>query len=522
MDTKESFTPVILVSPACQDEEAASSIAPPRKTLFRLPSLDSLDPRAKVEIWHLDDNEDDVQSSYSGRRIYDNRSVRLSAICSSQFGLTPLASLAQGLGDYMPEVPEGGYGWWVVFASFLSHFIVNGSIYTFGVFLQHYSNDLFKGKASFTTLSFVGTLQSSSMSLFGLLSGVLTDKLGYKTTLFMGNFLLTLGLAIASLSQQVWSLFLSHGLLCGIGASLVYFPIVSAPSHWFWQRRGLALGVAVAGSGAGGLVLSPAIETLIDSIGVRWTLRFLAFTSFLIVTIVGLLLRLPPQYEIKQQRKKSDSTAVQSIEAGLEKPTTLKGTILKLFKDRRFVLLLCMGFLVSLGYLAPFYLLPSYAVKIGLSSWQGALVGGVLSGASAFGRIGIGFSADYVGHINGLALCLAMSAISCAILWPIALNLGLLMTFAIIYGVFVGGFTALLPVVYADLFGVDDLATVTGIQNTSFGITTLVGTPIVTAIANGSGNFILASIFSGVMIFLAATAVGIIRLSISRSLKIKM
>lgn len=85
-------------------------------------------------------------------------------------------------------MPEGGYGWLVVLASFLAHFIINGTHSAYGVFLQHYVNTAFKGRASTTTLSMVGTLQAASMSLFGMMGGAMADRFGYRTTMFIGIY----------------------------------------------------------------------------------------------------------------------------------------------------------------------------------------------------------------------------------------------------------------------------------------------------------------------------------------------
>jgi len=87
---------------------------------------------------------------------------------------------------------------------------------------------------------------------------------------------MALALILASFATQIWQLMLTQGVLFGIGASLAYYPAIGAPSHWFDAKRGFALGLAVSGTGLGGLALAPATQALMDGVGVEWTLRALA------------------------------------------------------------------------------------------------------------------------------------------------------------------------------------------------------------------------------------------------------
>lgn len=102
----------------------------------------------------------------------------------------------------------------------------------------------------------------------------------------------------------------------------------------------MALGIAVAGSGVGGFVLSPAIQASIAAVGLSWTLRILAFVSYAIVLVAICLIRIP-------------KVAVQS-----ERKPAKMGKQLKILKDVRFLSLFFMGLIVSLGYLVPFFLMP--------------------------------------------------------------------------------------------------------------------------------------------------------------------
>lgn len=81
---------------------------------------------------------------------------------------------------------------------------------------------------------------------------------------------------------QLWQLYLTQGLLYGIGSSMYYFPIMSLTPAYFDRNRGAAMGIVLAGSGIGGLVLSPVFHILLTRLGIRWALRILGMWNFVL------------------------------------------------------------------------------------------------------------------------------------------------------------------------------------------------------------------------------------------------
>ncbi|KAG0379591.1 hypothetical protein BGX24_012548 [Mortierella sp. AD032] len=176
---------------------------------------------------------------------------------------------------------KGFKAWLVVLASTLIQtFAFAPTEFIFGVFEQEYLH-IFPS-ASHSSIALIGTIGSSTTYLVGLFSGAISDRWGYRATSIAGTGIMTAALVLASFSTQLWHLYLSQGLLFGIGASLVYFPSVAAPTHWFEKKRGLAMGISASGSGLGGFFLAPLTQFLIDRYAVQWTLRALAMYSLVI------------------------------------------------------------------------------------------------------------------------------------------------------------------------------------------------------------------------------------------------
>jgi MFS transporter, OFA family, oxalate/formate antiporter len=81
-----------------------------------------------------------------------------------------------------------------------------------------------------------------------------------------------LGVELASLSNgNIWVLWLTYGVLGGLGLGLGYIVPLATLVKWFPDRRGFITGLAVAGFGAGALITAPVAEHLISGVGVLKT-----------------------------------------------------------------------------------------------------------------------------------------------------------------------------------------------------------------------------------------------------------
>ncbi|KAG0057404.1 hypothetical protein BGZ83_010863 [Gryganskiella cystojenkinii] len=390
--------------------------------------------------------------------------------------------------DISDRAPDGGVrAWMVVLGSFLIHcFCFAPTEYIFGMFEQHYL-ELYP-HSSHGTIAFIGTLGSSTTYFAGFVSGAAADRFGYRMTALLGTAVMALALVLASFAHQVWQLMLSQGVLFGIGASLVYYPAIGAPSHWFDAKRGLALGLAVSGTGLGGLGLAPATQALMDGVGVGWTLRVLALFCIVVCGGASFLIteresgkKVPEpvktmtDVEIGQITEKLSSEEVKAA-----KPTGIAGFFaeLKVFKNPQFLSLTFAELAASIGFLIPMYYFQTYSLFIGLTAQNGALIAGLSSGASCLGRITLGYAADRLPKTLVVSFCAWMTAGSILILWTISKTFGCYLAFALIYGFFAGGYVSLVPLVLSETFGAHQLSTVIGFMYAASGVGMLAGAPV--------------------------------------------
>jgi MFS family permease len=119
-------------------------------------------------------------------------------------------------------------------------------------------------------------------------------------------------------------------------------------------------------------------------------------------------------------------------------------------------------FAVSQGLFVPFVFLPSYAQAEGISAGSASTLVGLIGGSSIFGRLVFGSVGGRLGVLRLYELCVAaMSATLLLWLWAGG-SFGVLVLFAVLFGVVYGGFIALAPAVAAQVFGIQGLGAVLG------------------------------------------------------------
>ncbi|KAJ2733902.1 hypothetical protein IW152_002767 [Coemansia sp. BCRC 34962] len=266
-----------------------------------------------------------------------------------------------------PPATDTKYGWLVVLGCFFALMLSIGTTTTYGVYLQEYKLVEFPDAPS-SLLSWIGTLQFSAMCLFGIGVGVLCEHFDTRLLSALGALISGLALVIASFCNSPWKLLLTQGLLYGFGGSLLYITGLTLPPQWFSKYRALATGIAIAGSGIGGLWLSAATRAMTSNLSRQWSLRI---TGLVIIGVCGATCSLMKMRFKPEKRQKIVDLSV--------------------LCDKRFVLLFLGALFGSAGYFIPYYFMPSYAVVVlGKNPDWGANVSSIMNGASIAGRIAMG------------------------------------------------------------------------------------------------------------------------------------
>jgi len=222
----------------------------------------------------------------------------------------------RGQEESFEDYPEGGFGWWVVVASFAINFFTLGLTSTFGVYQSHFLAVHAFHNASDTSISWVGPIASGCVFLPGPFIEPLMSIFGLKPLILIGILACSSAFILASFARELWELHMTQGFMFGIGAGLCYLSTVSLASQYFDRRRGLANGISVAGAGIGTLVMAPLTHEMIARFGVPWCQRIVG------LCMLGFLLAVFPL--IRPRVKLVRSIPMGSNVSGLEHGATVR------------------------------------------------------------------------------------------------------------------------------------------------------------------------------------------------------
>jgi OFA family oxalate/formate antiporter-like MFS transporter len=168
-----------------------------------------------------------------------------------------------------------------------------GAVYAWSVFRVPLVKQ-FGWSISEVTLTFTICIFVLGFAAFA--GGLWLNRQGPRIVAVTGGVLYGLGVFLASFSaDKLWWLYVSYGVIGGIGLGFSYIVPVAVLVKWFPDRRGLITGIAVGGFGAGALITAPLATYLIKTVGVLSTFAYLGI-AYLVVTVAGgLFMRKPDE-----------------------------------------------------------------------------------------------------------------------------------------------------------------------------------------------------------------------------------
>ncbi|WP_374304700.1 MFS transporter [Ferrovibrio sp.] len=370
------------------------------------------------------------------------------------------------------------YGWIVVAAAFLVMFTGFGAAYTFPAFFEPLSREF---GASRGTVSLVFSAAGFLYFALGALSGRLADRIGPRPVVGFGMACIGLGLIAASFADSLAAIVVFYGLGIGVGVGFSYVPAIGTVQRWFQAKRGQASGWAVAGIGIGTMAAPPAAAFAIGYLGWRGTYVLFGIVVLVLGALATVLLRgSPAAMGLQPDGAKGQVAAMSGPPAGMDLRAVLR--------HRAFWLLYAAGALNCIGTFVPFVHLAPFAMDQGLSRTEGVWLVGMIGVGSTLGRFVLGGLADRIGRGRSLSLVMLLSGVA-LFYWIVAQGFFALAVFALAFGLFYGGFVALIPAFTADLFGLRAMSAVLGVLYTSVAAGTLLGPTLAGWVFDIAGSY---------------------------------
>ncbi|HEY7419571.1 MAG TPA: OFA family MFS transporter [Ktedonobacteraceae bacterium] len=372
--------------------------------------------------------------------------------------------------------------WVIAIAAFLVQLAL-GAVYAWSVFLTPVMK-LFNASKGDATTTFTLTLVALSIAAgFG---GYFQNRFGPRVVATVGGLLYGIGIILAGFAPSLFVLYLTYGIISGIGIGLGYIVPLAMLIKWFPDRRGFITGLAVAGFGLGALITSPVAAALIQANGVQTTFIMLGIVYLIVVVVAAQFFRRAPegyapagwQPSVQQQlvRSSRDYTLSESL-----------GTV------RWYILWLILALNVTAGAALIAVASPMAVELTGVSTVTAALLVSTNSAFNGVGRLFWGWVSDAIGRPTTF---LIMFALQCVVflLIPFVGSFGLLIFVSGIILLCYGGGFGTMPAFAADFFGPKNSGVIYGTMLTAWGAGAILGPQLIARVPTKTALFIISGI----------------------------
>jgi len=368
--------------------------------------------------------------------------------------------------------------WGIAAAGFLMQMAL-GAVYAWSVFKTPLTKQ-FHWTTPDVTLTF--TICIFVLGIAAFFGGLWLNRTGPRTVALTGGFLYGLGVFLASFSaDKLWWLYLSYGVIGGIGLGFGYIVPVAVLVKWFPDRRGLITGVAVGGFGAGALVTAPLATRLIQSVGVLQTFAWLG-AGYLVVTMAtGFFMQNPPDGWKPEGWAPS---ALQSSQRAASDYTLVDA--LKTWQWWALWLLLFLNTSAGISLISQES--PIFQELTKATAIVAAGMVGVVSIGNAVGRVFWAWMSDFLTRRWTFTV---MFVLQVALFWllpgltSVAIVTALSFVILMCYG---GGFGTM-PAFAADYFGSKNVGPIYGLMLTAWGCASAFGPLLIANLRQSSGSY---------------------------------
>jgi OFA family oxalate/formate antiporter-like MFS transporter len=365
--------------------------------------------------------------------------------------------------------------WRIVVAGVLLQMAL-GSVYAWSVFRTPLATQF---GWSIPQITFTFTITILALSCAAFVGGLWLNRSGPRVVAITGGALYGLGVVLASLTERIEWLYVTYGLIGGIGLGLGYIVPVTVLVRWFPDRRGLITGIAVGGFGAGALVTAPIATALIERVGVLSTFAWLGIAYALVAPLAGWFMRNPPEADVLV------SPEVRNPLVRANPDFTLRQAL----RTRQWWTLWLILFLnVSAGISLISQQAPLYQELGGVSAAVAAGMVGIASIGNALGRVFWAWLSDHLTRRVTFALLFLIQIGLFRVLSDLSSVAALTLAAFVILSCFGGGFGTM-PAAVTDYFGPRNVGPIYGLMLSAWGAASVFGPMLLAGMREATGSY---------------------------------
>jgi MFS transporter, OFA family, oxalate/formate antiporter len=380
--------------------------------------------------------------------------------------------------------PESGR--WLLVITCMIMNLVLGSIYSWSVFVRPLI-DYYKTKGMTVTASDAQWPFSIFLACFAIampLTGKYIQKYGPRNVALIGGFLCGLGWLLASISPSVAWLYLTYGVVGGVGVGIAYGCPVNVATKWFPDKRGLAVGLALFGFGFSAFITGNLANVFITNYGMMTTFRYFGLAFIVISVLLSLPLKFPADgWKPKgwtAHPPKPGAVTCECVRGEMVKTSTFYGLWICFFIG-------CLAGLMAIGISKPVG-----TEAFGITSVLATALVGVFAIFNGGGRPLFGAMNDKLTPRNSALISFVLIIIASALMYWFAApgaTAIYIIAFAILWAC-LGGWLAIAPAATASYFGMCDYAKCYGIVFLAYGAGAIAGPQLAGFIKDHTGSYL--------------------------------
>ncbi|WP_293777227.1 oxalate/formate MFS antiporter [uncultured Oxalicibacterium sp.] len=375
--------------------------------------------------------------------------------------------------------------WWQLFFGVMAMMAISSPQYVWALFTTELTASL---QATLPEVQVTFAILIVAQTFLSPCQGFLVDRFGPRLLLSVGAILTAMSWILAAYATSVWGLYLTYGLLGGVGTGIIYVGVVGLMVQWFPDKRGFAVGMVAAGYGFGAIITTFAISSSIHSSGVSSTL--LSFG--MMIGVVGFLaaqgMRRPKPDEVMVLVEKYKSSGANTESAYSYRPQ-------EMLKKPVFWLMFLMMTMMSTSGLMVISQMGAFAKDFGVHD---AMIFGMAAlplaltidrFANGLTRPFFGWVSDRIGRENTMFIAFGLEGVAMT-LWLMTTDNPVM--FVLLSGVVFFGWGeifSLFPSILTDTFGTGHATTNYGFLYMAQGVGSVLGGPLAALMHDATGSW---------------------------------
>ncbi|KAB5555657.1 hypothetical protein PHYPO_G00036620 [Pangasianodon hypophthalmus] len=411
------------------------------------------------------------------------------------------------------EAPDGGWGWVVLVATILVLALTLAFPSCIGIF---YTDLQIEFSASNSETSWVPSIMTAVLHAGGPLCSMLVEHFGCRATVMMGGVLSGLGMAASSFTHSIIELYITAGIITGLGFCFSFQPAVTILGHYFVRRRAFANAMSSTGTALGLCVLPFLGHYLHSELG--WRGSFLVLGAVLLnCCVCGAVMRPLESQKHREAKEKNNGTKA-LVEKGFKEQMWVAWKSLTsafgrhmafdLFCSNQRFRVYALGITwMMLGFVVPLVFLVPYATEYGMEQSRAALLLSILGFINIFVRppAGLLFSLSWFKgrHVYVFSSALLLNGLSNSICC-IAPTFPVLLVYVLTYGLSMSVVGSLMFTVLMDIVEMSRFPSALGLLAIMESITLLIGPPLAGSLVDSTGLYTYMFLACSITVALSA------------------